>query len=614
MQSISLPSVPDPHAFAVLALTAAALFLFSRDYIKLESSSLFILVVLAVGFKLFPYTSPDGRTLQPVDFFLGFGHEALVAVCALMIVGQSLVRTGALEPVARTLSRLWRSRPTLSFLLTMIIAAALSAFINNTPIVVLLLPILVNVSLRTKTSTSASLMPVGFATILGGMCTTIGTSTNLLVVSVAADMGMDRFNMFDFSVLAAMAGVVGLAYLWLVAPRLLPERDPPLADTTPRFFSAQIRIPGGSWAEKHTLAELVEKTGNEMRVQRIQRGKDLFLTPLPDVRLQRGDMLLVNDSPEQLREYEAAIGGELWSGDHQVDDTHPLSAENQQIAEVVVMNGSRLQGVRLGDARLASKYKLTLLAVHHAGKVASARRPGSLQNTVLEAGDVLLVQGTRQDIAQAKQAGELLVLDGGADLPRTRKAPLALFIMVCVVTIAAIGWLPISLSAVAGVMALIATRSIQWRDLRRALSMQVVLIIVTSLALGVALMQTGAADFVAQLFVAATFGLPPGFVIAGLILLIGLLTNVVSNNAAAVIGTPIAISIAQRLGLPLEPFVLAVLFGANMSFATPMAYQTNLLVMNAGGYKFGDFVRVGVPLAVLMWITYAVLLTWAYQL
>lgn len=614
MQSISLPSVPDPHALAVLALTAAALFLFSRDYIKLESSSLFILVVLAVGFKLFPYTSPDGRTLQPVDFFLGFGHEALVAVCALMIVGQSLVRTGALEPVARTLSRLWRSRPTLSFLLTMIIAAALSAFINNTPIVVLLLPILVNVSLRTKTSTSASLMPVGFATILGGMCTTIGTSTNLLVVSVAADMGMDRFNMFDFSVLAAMAGVVGLAYLWLVAPRLIPERDPPLADTTPRFFSAQIRIPGGSWAQKRTLAELVEKTGNEMRVQRIQRGKDLFLTPLPDVRLQRGDMLLVNDSPEQLREYEAAIGGELWSGDHQVDDTHPLSAENQQIAEVVVMNGSRLQGIRLGDARLASKYKLTLLAVHHAGKVASARRPGSLQNTVLEAGDVLLVQGTRQDIAEAKQAGELLVLDGGADLPRTRKAPLALLIMVCVVTIAAIGWLPISLSAVGGVMALIATRSIQWRDLRRALSMQVVLIIVTSLALGVALMQTGAADFVAQLFVAATFGLPPGFVIAGLILLIGLLTNVVSNNAAAVIGTPIAISIAQRLGLPLEPFVLAVLFGANMSFATPMAYQTNLLVMNAGGYKFGDFVRVGVPLAVLMWITYAVLLTWAYQL
>jgi di/tricarboxylate transporter len=325
-------------------------------------------------------------------------------------------------------------------------------------------------------------------------------------------------------------------------------------------------------------------------------------------------MPLVNDRPEQLREFETPIAAPLWSGDHQVDEAHPLSAENQQIAEVVVMAGSRLQNVRLRDARLSSKYKLTLLAVHRAGKVSRVRQAGSLQDTVLDAGDVLLVQGTQEDVAKVKDSGELLVLDGGADLPRTRKAPLALAIMVGVVSIAAVGVLPISISAVAGVMALIATRCIQWRDLTRALSVQVILIIVASLALGSAMMRTGAADFVAQVFVGSTFGLPSGFVIAALILMIGLLTNVVSNNAAAVIGTPIAISIAQRLGLPLEPFVLAVLFGANMSFATPMAYQTNLLVMNAGGYKFGDFVRVGVPLALIMWIVYSILLTWAYQL
>lgn len=611
---MSFPALPDPHAFAVLLLTAVALFLFSREYISLESSSLFILVALSVGFAAFPYTNAAGHTLKPSDFFMGFGHEALVAVCALMIVGQSLVRTGALEPVARTLARLWRSRPHVSFLLTMVIAAALSAFINNTPIVVLLLPILINVSLRTNRSTSRTLMPIGFVTILGGMCTTIGTSTNLLVVSVAADMGMERFSMFDFSVLAMLAGCVGLVYLWLVAPHMLPEREPPLADTSPRLFSGQIRIPRDSYGDGRSLSDLVEKAGGDMRVQRIQRGEDLFLTPLPDVKVQGGDVLMVTDTPEQLREYEKAISGELWSGDHQVDEAHPLSAENQQIAEVVVMAGSRLQGARLGDARLASKYKLTLLAVHRGGKVARVSRPGSLQDTVLDAGDVLLVQGTREDIVQVKQTGELLVLDGTSDLPRTRKAPLALFIMVAVVGVAAVGWLPISVSSVAGVMALIATRCIQWRDLTRALNVQVILIIVVSLALGVALMQTGAADFVAQLFVALAFGLPPGFVLAALVLLIGLLTNVVSNNAAAVIGTPIAISIAQRLGLPLEPFVLGVLFGANLSFATPMAYKTNLLVMNAGGYRFADFVKVGVPLSIILWISFSILLSWAYQL
>lgn len=185
----------NPHSAAVLLLTVVALFLFTRDKIPLETSSLFVLAILAAGFELFPY-SQNGETLHAVDFFFGFGHEALVAVTALMIIGHGMTRTGALEPVGRLLARFWEVSPQLSFLLTLVVGAVLSAFVNNVPIVILLLPILTSVSLKTRTPASRILMPMGFATLIGGMGTTIGTSTNLLVVSVAVSMGMESFTMF----------------------------------------------------------------------------------------------------------------------------------------------------------------------------------------------------------------------------------------------------------------------------------------------------------------------------------------------------------------------------------------------------------------------------------
>ncbi len=608
---MTLPAIPDYHAVAVLLLTAVALILFTRERIPLETTSLLVLVALTVGFQLFPYGHGEAK-LNASHFFLGFGHQALVAVSALMIVGHALVRTGALEPIGTSLARIWRRRPRLSLLLTLLAGAALSAFVNNTPIVVLMLPILINASMRSGQSTSGMLMPMGLATIVGGMGTTIGTSTNLLVVSVAADMGVQPFGMFDFMLPVAVAGVAAILYLWLIAPLLLPERQPPMMDTSPRVFAAQLKVLKRSSVCKRTLAEAIEMTQGEMRVQRIHRGS-LSITTLPDVVLKAGDMLLVADTPARLREFQQALGGALYSGEQRVDDEHPLSADDQKIAEVAIMAGSRVDGMRLSDARLASRHGLILLAFHRAAERISAQTPG-LDKRVLRGGDILLVQGTPEDIAAAKINAGLLVLDGSADLPRTRKAPMALAIMTAVITAAALGWLPIAISALLGVLALLLSSSIRWLDVVRALNVQVVLIIVASLALGAALMKTGGADYLARLFIASTFGLDPLWVIGGLMLAMAVMTNVVSNNAAAVIGTPIAISIAQRLGMPVEPFVLAVLFGANMSFSTPMAYQTNLLVMNAGGYKFADFVRVGVPLTLIIWVILTLVLTYSYGL
>ncbi|MCJ7815888.1 MAG: hypothetical protein MUP31_07540, partial [Xanthomonadales bacterium] len=526
----------------------------------------------------------DGRTLQASDFFLGFGHKALVAVCALMIVGQGLIRTGALEPVGRILARLWRKGPAISLLFTLLITAVLSAFINNTPIVVLMLPILMGVAVRTGGSASGSLIPMGFASILGGMATTIGTSTNLLVVSVAADMGMDPFNMFDFLGPASIAGFFAIIYLWLIAPRMIPERQAPMSGVVARLYTAQIRLDKQSTVVGKILSDATRRLGEGFRVESIQRGKGVFINPLPDVVLKSGDRLTTSDTQENLREFSRLLGGTLFSGDQAVDAQHPLSAEGQQVAEVVITPASRLNGLRIGNARLRSQYGLRLLAFNRYEESQERKSPG-LDEVQIRSGDVLLVQSTPENLRELKETADFLVLDGSIQLPSTKKAPIALATMLGVVALAALDIMPIEISAILGFTVLILSRCLNWKDAMSALSTQVILIIVSSLAMGAALLKTGGADYLAKLFVYITFGAPTSVVLGGLMLMMGILTNIVSNNAAAVIGTPIAIGIAQRLGMPLEPFVLAVLFGANLSFVTPMAYQTNILLMNAGGYK-----------------------------
>jgi di/tricarboxylate transporter len=613
MNIMTLPPLPDVHALAVLLLVLLALFLFTRESIAIETSSLFILAVLSIGFTVFPYINAQGQHLEALQFFSGFGHEALVAVCALMIAGNGLVRTGALVPLGRILARLWRVSPVLSMLLTLLIGAFLSAFVNNVPIVVLLLPILISVSLRTGAPASGVLMPMGFATLVGGMSTSIGTSTNLLVVSVAADMGLRRLQMFDFFVPAAIVAGIAIVYLWLIAPRLLPARKAILSDTSPRIFSAQLVILEDGFSVGKTLTELTEKTSGLLEVSRIMRGSGTYIVPLPDAQIQAGDRLMVNDTPDNLKELESALEAMLYVGDNPVDEEHPLSGEGQQIAEIVVMQGSPLLGMTLRQVNFYNRYQLMVLAIHRGESSVETLRE-KIAQARLRIGDVLLVQGNQDTIGEIKRAGELLVLDATADLPHTDKALTALLIMAGIILVSAFGGVPIAISAVGGVLLMLITRCLTWQHASMALSTQVILIVAASLAMGAALLKTGGAEYLAQVFVALTAGASSAVIVSGLMLLMAIMTNIVSNNAAAVIGTPIAISIAQQLQVDPEPFVIAVLFGANMSYATPMAYKTNLLVMHAGGYKFIDFVRVGVPLTIIVWLSLSLLLPVIYSL
>lgn len=603
----------NSHAIAVMLLTLIALFLFTRENFPIETSSLIILVSLTVGFTIFPYTK-DNETLHSIDFFSGFGHEALIAVCALMIAGQGLVRTGALEPIGRLLSKFWVPYPKISLLVTLLLGAILSAFINNVPIVILLLPILTAVSIRTKTPASKVLMPMGFATLIGGMSTTIGTSTNLLVVSIAVDMGLENFGMFDFFLPVSIAALIAIFYLWLIVPLFIPSREAPFSDTSPRIFTAKLMIIKDSVAEKLSIEELIKKTDGMMKISRLYRSSsDIYIFPTKKIKVQAEDMLVVEDTPENLKSYETILGAVLYTNLGAVDDEHPLKAEDQQIAEVIISQGSKLNNTTLSNTRFLERKNLLCLALHKSG-----RNPKTIikdiSDVTLKLGDVLLVQGKTEYIDDLKRSREVLVLDATSDVIQSKKAPISFIIMFGIVLMSALGILPIAISATLGVLLMFLTNCINWKDASNALNTQVVLIVVASLALGQALLQTGAASYLANVFVSLMEGSSTTFMISGLMLLMAIMTNIVSNNAAAVIGTPIAIGIAQQLNLPAEPFVLAVLFGANMSYATPMAYKTNLLVMTAGGYTFNDFLKVGIPLTVIMWLTFSWLLPLLYNI
>jgi di/tricarboxylate transporter len=600
---------PDAHGIAVVVLIVAALILFTRDRLPLESSSLVVIIILIVGFHFFPY-EVNGVLVAPAQFLLGFGNEALITIGSLIVIGKALETTGALLPVARLVGNLWLRRPQVALIVMLVAVFVLSAFVNDTPVVVLMIPILVGIALRTKLPASGFMLPMGLATIIGGMSTTIGTSTNLLVVGITRDLGVADIAMFDITIPALLVGGVGLIYVWLVVPRLLPDRTMPMTDTRPRLFDAQLTVCEDGFAAGKTLKEVLDRTDREMRVEQIRRGESLLLAKLPSAILQPGDRLLVRDTPDKLKQFERLVGatlGDAADGLEAVDSEKPPGEGGHYLAEIVVTANSSLHLRTLSEVSFAYAYGLVPLAVHRA-RAPRQKEATALGSVRLRAGDVVLVQGTRSALDAVKNEPRMLLADGTIELPRANRAKRALVVFFLVIGVAAAGLLPISISALIGVGAMTALGCLSWRDVGRSLPVAVIMLIVASLAMGRALVVTGMADFFAMGLVRAAGNLPTPVILSAFILIMAVLTNVVSNNAAAVIGTPIAIAAAQQLGAEPLPFVLAVLFGANMSFATPFGYQTNLLILSTGGYRFADFLRAGVPLILILWIGFSIVL------
>ena len=604
-----MPELPEIHALFVMMLTVLGLYLFSRDWISIESSSLTILSILVVSFYFFPY-SFNGNLINPIELFLtNFGNEALITICLLLAIGKAIEINRSLDPLVGFLSRSWVNHPKLSLLGVLLFGGFFSAFINNTPIVVMLIPALIAVSENAKISSSKVLMPMGMATIIGGMATTIGTSTNLLVVGIANDMGLDEIQLFDFVIPALIAGSFGMLFLWLIAPNMLTDRSPRTQKKENLVFEASLYVNQGEFSDGKTLAEIQERAGDGFNIDKIKRSDSLFVAKIPSVIFEPGDRIYVRDSLENLQNYQEILGLSLFE-EEQNKNIEQEQDEETRLAEVVITGGSLLDHTSLSSQHFASRFNLIPLGIHSG--TTGARLTGNITATTLNPGDVVLVQGTSEAINNLKSNSKLLVIEKDKYDLATKRSFFPLYIMLGVTIMAATGLMPISVAAMAGLLIMLLVGTLTWTNVGNSMNIPVIMLIVASLSLGTALELTGGSDFIANWFVYLTSSFSIPIILSVLMLLMAILTNVVSNNAAAVLGTPIAINIALQLGAPIEPFVLSVLFGANMSFVTPIGYQTNLLIMGAGGYAFNDFVKLGIPLLLIMWITLSITLPLLY--
>jgi len=607
------------HGLAMLLFAALVFGLFIHNRWSIPTISLGMLATLPLGFTLFPLVV-DGETVRGARFLAGFASPALVAICALMIVGHALVVTGALQPAARRLANLVAKHPRSALLAVLVLAASVSGVINDTPVVVLLIPLLLAAASQAKVPAANMLLPMNYAVLIGGMATTIGTSTNLIVVAIAVSLGVRPFGIFDWFGLVALAAVPGLAYLWLVAPRLLRHVPPLPQELSNDVFDAELHIDADSPMVGKQLRDAFKAVEYRLPLVSLRRAS-LTLAPLPSRLLRAGDRLTIRDTAVRLKELEGQLGAVLHAvvpvDDDEVAKADPSPAEPAQpaavVAQMIVTAGSPLEGRSVRQERLAERFGFVVVGVRTTAQRAAWQREG-LTDRIVSVGDVLLVQGDAGAMRKAQRDGLGLLLDERFAVSRQDKAGIAILVMAAVVVLAASKTLPIEIAALVGALTLLLTRCLSWDDIAHSLSAKVILLVAASLALGDGLSLTGATDWLAQGLASQAGALSPAWMAALLMALMGLVTNFISNNAAAAIGTPLAVSLAQTLGVPPEPFVLAVLFGCNLCYLTPMGYQTNLLVMNAGGYRFGDFVRVGTPLFLIMWAALSALLAWRYGL
>lgn len=584
---------PSFHAIGAMLLAAAMFYAFANGRLRVEIISLLTIAAIALGLYVFPipgYDKYGGLELA----FEGFGHYALVTICSLMILGRGLVVTGALEPAARALFRIWKSSRSLGLFVTLVVCFFMSMLINDTPVLVLMIPIMAQMALRGGMATSKTLIPLNSAILIGGMSTTIGTSTNLLVVSIAQDLGMETFSVFHFTPIVLIAGLVALPYIWLVMPRLLPDNTKAVAPES-RTFLAKLRVGPASSSRGKTVEEL-----------RARLSDDITLT-LPGGGSGNVDRHIhVEGVQDAIREAARQLGATLaptWL-DERIRSTSNRAGEDLLVAEMIIAPDSRLIGLTPQTAGFSG---IALLGVHQARQPFRETRPQTPDAAMAE-GDVLLMMGMPEDLRAFSENDGLLMLEGGVEVARSAKAPLALMIMVGSVGLASFGIVPIAISALAGAIVMFFTGCVRFDRVGRALSAKVIVLVAASIALGKFVLVSGAAEWLGEVLALGLQHLPAEAVLAAIMLFVTLLTNFASNTTAAAVGTPIAINLAQILGLPAEPLVLAVLFGCNLCYATPVAYQTNMMILTEGDYSFRDYLRSGIPLVAIMTVSLSVLL------
>jgi di/tricarboxylate transporter len=575
----------DWAPWVALATVAIVFVGFAREWFSPQTTALIgVATLVALG----PLTTDDMLSV--------LSNSAPATIAAIFILGGALTRTGALDALSRIVRRGAVGRPKVVVVGLLVGAMALSAFINNTPVIMVLIPVTIGLADSLGAAPSRLLIPLSYATILGGMCTLFGTSTNLLVDGVVRSHGLDGFGVFEITPIGLAAAAVGMIYLAVVGPRFLPSIETPNALVSRRAGSARFMIETLIGHDSPLIGQkLVDSrlyAQNTIRVIDVLRGDDSLRRNIREVKLQEGDRLVLRADAADLTalRQDGLVGLSR-------QDLETVQSRSSAMMEALVAPGSPIIGRRLLQLRLRRRYGVYVIAGHRRGQNLAAY----FETTPLETADTILLEGAPEDLRRvAEDYGFIQLSEPPERNFRPEKAPIAIATLIGMVVLASFGVLPIAGAAVIAAAVVLAARCIDGDEALSAIDGGLLLLIYAMLAMGKALQTSGAADLI-------VFAVEPILALAPLwitlfciYMLTSTLTELVTNNAVAIIMTPIVMNLAVALGQDPRLFAILVMIAASASFATPIGYQTNTLVYAAGGYRFLDFFRIGAPLNLIV--------------
>ncbi len=587
----------------VLLVVIVAVVLFVSEKLPVDLVALILMAVLLVA-----------GVITPEDGIAGFSNTATVTVAAMFILSSGLYRSGALNFISTVLYRLSKWNLWVATVAMMLASAAMSAFINDTAVVAILMPVVIEAARNSKSSPTKLLMPLSFASMLGGVCTLIGTSTNILVSSIAERHGQPAFSMFEMSRLGLIQALAGIGYMLFIGIHLLPSRRAP-EDLTQTFgmrdYLTEIVLSPDAKSVGKPIGESPIVRDLEIDILEVARDDRKIPFPPPEFILEAQDVLKVRSNIEQLRALQKRVGISLRAETSLLD--RDLESEDTMLVEAVIGPTSPLIGKSLRDTEFKATYGATALAIRSRGKLVHE----TLETRRLLPGDALLLKARKEFLASLSRHDDAFVVVSEIERQTFRRSKIltSMLIITGVVLLAALGIMKIVVSAICGCILMILTGCITLEEAYRSIEWKVIFLLAGVLALGTALEKTGAAMLLSNLLVSTLGSFGPIAIVATLYLLTTLLTNVMSNNATAALLAPIAIGVAEGLGGSPRPFLMAVVFAASGSFMTPVGYQTNTMIYGPGQYRFADFLRVGVPLNLLLWILSTVFITsiWPFK-
>ena len=604
----------ENQTFIYLSLLIAfsSMVFYAIDKFSMAFKSIVILTFLLIFFSIFPFKgATDVNLLNPQSILNGFSNTSLITVISLLILGQGVVNTRVLDGFISNLLKYFPDNTQLIIIVCLFFVLVLSAFINNTPVVIIFIPILQSVVKNSNQSIGKYLMPLSFVAILGGMITIIGSSTNLLVSDSLKTYSNIEISFFEFAIPGSIIAFCGLIYVVIFSKFLLTDRSPIsnqlIKDKKNNFITKIIVNENSNLIGKKADENKLEGLENS-EILMIQRGEHAEHTPFYSFVMEKGDILVISTSREQLTSILSKNIGSIESFDENEDDSE---TRKQVITEAMVTPSSSLVGNTIENVSFRYRYDCIVIGLQRKSKIITT----NMGELPLEPGDTLLIQGDKKSIKALRTKSDLLPMEWTtSEIQNKNIAKISIFIFLGVIIFGAFEILPLVVASLIGVVSMIASKVLSLRQALRSVDNNLLLLIVTSLALGKVIQVTGAATFLSEYLLNILDGSSPLTILICFYALVSITTNFISNNACAVLFAPIAIDIAEKIDVDPKIFAIALIFSVNTSFATPLAYQTNLLVMGPGHYKFIDYVKFGLPLTILCWVVFFFVFPFVYKI